>query len=211
MRRFGICSLVDDDRAGQDFEPSFLSRRPLTRRAFDLAAAAHSAQRRHTDDVPYVVHPLEAAALLHSLGFEDHVTAAAMLHDALEDTELTDDQIEAQLDDRVAGLVRALTEDAGIADGRERKAALRNQVAEAGPSAAAIFAADKLSKVRELRARLSRDPDAAQSTDAVLKLDHYRDSEAMLEGVLGEHPLVEQLRYELEALEALPPHGRRVE
>ena len=202
---------MDDDRAGRDFKPSFLSRRPLTRRAFDLAAEAHSAQRRDTDDVPYVVHPLEAAAVLHSLGFEDHVTAAAMLHDALEDTELTDDQIEAQLDARVAGLVRALTEDGGIADERERKAALRDQVAEAGPSAAAIFAADKLSKVRELRARLSRDPGAAQAPDAVLKLDHYRDSEAMLEGILGEHPLVEQLRYELEALEALPPHGRRVE
>ena len=201
---------MDDERAGRDFEPSFLSRRPLTRLAFDLAAAAHSAQRRDTDEVPYVVHPLEAAALLHSLGFEDQVTAAAMLHDALEDTELTDDQIEAQLDDQVAGLVQALTEDAGIADGRERKAALRNQVAKAGPSAAAIFAADKLSKVRELRARLSRDPDAAQSNDAALKLDHYRDSAAMLEAVLGEHPLVEQLRYELEALEALPPHGRRV-
>jgi (p)ppGpp synthase/HD superfamily hydrolase len=192
------------------FEPSFLDRRPLTQSAFALAAKAHEAQRRDTDEVPYVIHPLEAAALLHSFELDDHVTAAAMLHDTLEDTDLTEPQIEERLDRRVMGLVRTLTDDERIEDERERKAALRERVAAGGRDAAFVFAADKLSKVRELRARLSRDPEAADAPEAAVKLEHYRASVGMLRGLLGCHPLVEQLTFELEALESLPPHGRFV-
>jgi (p)ppGpp synthase/HD superfamily hydrolase len=192
----------------QPFVPSFLAERPLTRVAFELAAAAHFGQRRDADGVPYVAHPLEAAALLHSLGFDDNLTAAAVLHDVLEDTDLSDGHIEDRLDREVLDLVRAVTDDERISDEGERKAALRASVERAGPRAAAIFAADKLSKVRELRVRLSRDPSPPR--DAAVKLEHYRLSLEMLERVLGRHPLTEQLRFELEALDALPPHGRQV-
>jgi (p)ppGpp synthase/HD superfamily hydrolase len=192
------------------FEPRFLDRRPLTRIAFGLAAKAHAAQRRDTDEVPYIIHPLEAAALLHSFGLDDQVTAAAMLHDTLEDTDLSEEQIEERVDGRVIHLVRALTDDERIDDERERKAALRERVAAAGPEAALVFAADKLSKVRELRTRLSRDADAGDRSDSAVKLEHYRASVQMLEDLLERHPLVEQLAFEVEALEALPPHGRFV-
>jgi (p)ppGpp synthase/HD superfamily hydrolase len=193
----------------QQFVPSFVAERPLTRVAFELAAAAHFGQRRDADGVPYVAHPLEAAALLHSLGFDDSLTAAALLHDTLEDTDLSDGQIEARLDREVVDLVRAVTDDERISDEAERKTALRASVERAGPRAGAIFAADKLSKVRELRVRLSRDP--SPPADAAAKLEHYRLSADMLERVLGKHPLTEQLRFELEALEALPPHGQQIE
>lgn len=196
--------------AAWGFEPSFLDGRPLTRTAFGLAGKAHAAQRRETDEVPYVIHPLEVAALLHSFGLDDHVTAAALLHDTLEDTDLTVEQITDRVDGEVIRLVRALTDDDWIDDERERKAALREQVAAAGPEAAFVFAADNLSKVRELRARLSRDPDAAEAPDSAVKLEHSRASVAMLEDVLDGHPIVEQVAFELEALESLPPHGRFV-
>jgi (p)ppGpp synthase/HD superfamily hydrolase len=192
------------------FEPSFLDRRPMTRIAFKVAAEAHQAQRRDADEVPFIVHPLEVAALLHSFDLDDAVTAAAMLHDTLEDTDLTEAQIASRLDGRVIDLVRTLTNDDRIRDERERKASLRDQVAAAGPDAAFVFAADKLSKVRELRVRLSRYPDAADSPDSGIKLEHYRESVIMLAEALGHHPLVEQLSFELEALESLPPHGRSV-
>jgi (p)ppGpp synthase/HD superfamily hydrolase len=192
------------------FVPSFLDHRPLTRSAFELAAAAHQAQRRDTDEVPYVIHPLEAAALLHSFGLDDHVTAAALLHDTLEDTDLTEQEIEERLDRRVSELVRTLTDDERIGDDRGRRADLRERVAAAGPEAALIFAADKLSKVRELRTRLSSDPGAAETAEAAAKLEHYRASLTMLQIVLDRHALVEQLAFELEALESLPPHGRFV-
>ena len=67
--------------------------------------------------------------------------------------------------------------------------------------AALIYAADKVAKTRELRigvARSRRGPSAE-------KLEHYWASLALLERKLGGHPLVRQLRFELEALELLPP------
>ena len=68
-----------------------------------------------------------------------------------------------------------------------------------------IYAADKLSKLRELRIRLRVDPAFIIRREGQDKLDHYWASLAMLERALGEHPLVEQLRFELEAIRDLPP------
>jgi hypothetical protein len=104
-------------------------------------------------------------------------------------------------------VVEALTEDDGIEDEYERKAELRRSVYQAPREAAAVFAADKVSKVRELRIRLSCDPDFARDPAARSKLDHYRRSLAMLHDRLGEHPLVAQLQFELEMLESLPPRA----
>ena len=69
-----------------------------------------------------------------------------------------------------------------------------------------MYAADKVTKVRELRARSSSDPsllDTGRPSGA--KLSHYIDSLTMLEQHAPDHSLVRQLRFELEALRALPP------
>ena len=77
-------------------------------------------------------------------------------------------------------------------------------MAEAGEYAAVIFAADKVSKARELRVRMSRglfrDGDRA-------KLEHYEASLELLSDLLPGHPLVDELRMELEAVQALPAGG----
>ena len=74
---------------------------------------------------------------------------------------------------------------------------------------ATIYAADKLSKIRELRIRLHAEPTFVSDAEGQSKLDHYWRSLAMLEQVLGGHPLVNQLRFELEAIRDLPPRTRR--
>jgi (p)ppGpp synthase/HD superfamily hydrolase len=176
--------------------------------AFQSAIDAHHGQRRDADAVPYVVHPLEVAAMLEVHGYDDRVTAAAVLHDTLEDTQLTADELRERFGGEVADLVVVLSDDEHIGDEPERKAALRDQVGRAEGEAAAVFAADKVSKVRELRIRLSREPNQARDKDIRLKLDHYRHSLLMLEQSLGAHPLVRAFRFELEALHMLPPHGR---
>ena len=70
-------------------------------------------------------------------------------------------------------------------------------MSQAGERAAAIFAADKVSKARELRLRVSRgelgDADRA-------KIEHYEQSLEMLAEIIPGHDLVEQLRLELDAL-----------
>ena len=105
---------------------------------------------------------------------------------------------------RVATLVLAVSEDGHIAGYARRKAALREQVARTGEEALMLFAADKLSKVRELHlgptpARKSHSASAVVTGSLARRLTHYRHCLALLEDQLPDSPLVKQLRTELGA------------
>jgi hypothetical protein len=174
----------------------FVEGSPLTRDALAFAADRHAGQTRDLDgDVPFVTHPVEVACLLHEAGYADEVVAAGVLHDVLEDTDAEAEELRSRFGDRVAGLVTSVSDDPSIENADEQKAALRRQVAEAGEYAGAIFAADKISRVRELRLRLSQ---GGLGEGDRSKLDHYRASLEMLSGLLPGHDLLEQLRAELE-------------
>jgi (p)ppGpp synthase/HD superfamily hydrolase len=198
---------------GEPFVPTFLTELPLAREALSYAQELHRGQRRSSDEAPFILHPLEVAALLQLTGHAEATVAAAILHDAVEDTEADVETITRRFGPEVGALVEAMTEDPGIESYEERKAALRHQIADFGEDAAAIYAADKVAKVRELRAHANRDPELLQSDreEVQPRLEHYVESLAMLEQATREHPLVQQLRFELEALRALPPKaGGRV-
>ena len=144
------------------------------------------------------------AQLLRGRDYPDHVVAAAVLHDVVEDTGAELAELEREFGAEVRRLVAAVTEPVPLGPYRERKARLRAAVAEADTDALAIYAADKIAKTRELRLRLARDPDAVPDPE---KLEHYGESLALLEARLDGHPLVRELRFELEALALLPPRG----
>jgi (p)ppGpp synthase/HD superfamily hydrolase len=182
----------------------FVERSPLTREALAFASEHHAGQTRDLDDLPFVTHPVEVACLLHEAGYPDEMVAAGVLHDVLEDTDADRGELEARFGRRVADLVDALTDDPSIDDDEERKAALRRQVANAGEAAAAVFAADKVSKARELRIRAGRGQ--VEPGDEG-RIAHYRASLEMLDELIPGHPLVDQLRMELDALQALPARG----
>jgi (p)ppGpp synthase/HD superfamily hydrolase len=187
----------------REVEPSFVERLPLTRTALEFALRRHAGQRRGGDEAPFVLHPLEVGSLLSLAGYADHTVAAGVLHDVLENTDTDEFELESGFGPRVSALVRAVSDDPSIEDEQARKAALRSQVASASVEAAAIFAADKVSKARELRLKLSC---GLPGDEADRQLGHYWASLSMLEGLLGRrHPLVEQLRFELETLDRLPP------
>lgn len=125
----------------------------------------------------------------------------------MEDTGIDVDAITERFGTDVGALVAAMTEDPRIEPYQERKAALRQQIADFGDEATAVYAADKVTKVRELRAQAGRDPDLLRTEQVQPKLEHYSESLAMLEEVTPELPLVQKLRFELEALRALPPRS----
>ena len=185
--------------------PSLVSDLPLTRSALEFASARHEGQRRQADSAPFILHPLEVAQLLRVRGCDDEVIAAAVLHEVVEDADVEPAELEQRFGRRVARLVEVLTEPSPEGSYRERKARLREAVAGAGEDALVIFAADKVAKVRELRMALASgridepDPD---------KLDHYEASLGLLEARLPGNALVQQLRFELETLELLPPQAR---
>jgi (p)ppGpp synthase/HD superfamily hydrolase len=187
--------------------PSYLDHLPLASEAFEFTAERHAGQLREADAAPFLLHPLEVGALLHVFGYPEHVVTAGLLHDILESSDTRQVELRMRFGPLIAGLVEAVSENPAVADPVERKARLRQQVAAAGAEAAAVFAADKLSKVREIRIRAAWD--AGFTEDAALrrKLGHYIASRVMLEQELGDHPVVKALAFELEALQALPPAG----
>ena len=80
----------------------------LIEHAFDLARDAHRDQVRRSGE-PYIAHPLGVAMILADLGLDDVTIAAALLHDAVEDTSVTLEQIEEQLGGDVATIVDGVT------------------------------------------------------------------------------------------------------
>ena len=178
---------------------------PLTQRAIAFAQERHGDQRRQGDDAPFLVHPLEVASYLERSGCPDHVVAAAVLHDVLEDTEVQPQELQTRFGPEVCELVALVSDDPAIADEELQKDDVRERVRRAGGDALVVYGADKVSKVRELRMLLASGRDQDQ---ADVKLGRYRKSLQMLEQTIPDSRLVELLRFELEALEKLPPAGQ---
>lgn len=175
--------------------PEFGAGLPKTQAALAYAERLHEGQLRAVDGAPFIVHPVEVGMLLHDGGATDEVIAAGVLHDALEKTDATVYDIYARFGRRVGDIVCAVSHDAGIPGYARRKSALREQVASAGDDALTVFAADKLSKVRELRLG-----DGSGIKVRNRKLKHYRLSLTMLQERLPGSPLVAALAAELDAL-----------
>jgi (p)ppGpp synthase/HD superfamily hydrolase len=118
-------------------------------RALRLAAVAHRDQVRKGTPVPYVEHPMAVALILDRAGFDEAVVVAGLLHDVVEDTDVTIEQILEQFGDRVATAVAACSEEKLDAQGQkrpwiDRKRDHLDQVASAGDDARAVVLADKL-------------------------------------------------------------------
>ncbi len=80
----------------------------LLNKAYVYAMRAHGAQRRASGD-PYFTHPLEVAAILTELRLDDATIVAAVLHDTVEDTDSTQEEIEQVFGAEIARLVDGLT------------------------------------------------------------------------------------------------------
>lgn len=119
--------------------------------AYRLAQEAHAGQQRKDNGAPYLTHPIRVAQLVRDAGFDEDTVAAALLHDVVEDSGIGLPEISRELGPQVAEIVSALTEDESIEDYVERKAEHRDRVEAAGTDAVAIYTADKLSNLRDMR------------------------------------------------------------
>jgi (p)ppGpp synthase/HD superfamily hydrolase len=132
-------------------------------RARIFATAAHAAvgQTRKYTGEPYVVHPIEVSEIVASVGGTDAMVAAALLHDVLEDTDVTFDVLEAEFGLEVAELVLWLTDVSKPEDGNRstRKALDRQHSAAAPAEAQTIKVADLISNTRSI---VAHDPGFAK-------------------------------------------------
>lgn len=82
----------------------------LLEEAINFAAAAHNGMYRKGSKTPYILHPMEVAVIAGTMTDSEEVIAAALLHDTVEDTEATLEEIKEKFGDRVAELVESETE-----------------------------------------------------------------------------------------------------
>ena len=128
----------------------------LILKAASFAADKHRTQLRKGEEAtPYINHPIEVARILAEEGGVDdpEVIAAALLHDTIEDTETTADELRSLFGERVTAMVLEVTDDKSIKEKTERK---RLQIVNAphkSPGAALVKLADKTSNVRDVGAR----------------------------------------------------------
>jgi (p)ppGpp synthase/HD superfamily hydrolase len=181
---------------------TFTRHLPLTQAAVEFARRKHAGQRRPADRADFLLHPLEVAALLDRSHYPDHVVAAAILHDVLEDTDAERSELESRFGSEVSNLVAAVSDDPSILDLDARKDDVRRRVRVAGGFAQVVYAADKVSKARELRSLLA---EGLPPSEADVRLRRLWNSLSMLEEAIPGSRIVEVLRFELEALEQLPP------
>ena len=144
-----------------------------------------------------MVHLREVATLLYYAGADDGVIAAGVLHDTIEKSSAESAELESRFGSAITALVQAVSEDQRISKYAARKAGLREQVAAAGHDALMVFAADKISKVRELRLESESHGWRAASRSRQRRLTHYGECLKLLEDQLSDSPLVTQLRIEL--------------
>ncbi len=85
----------------------------LLRHAYVFAANRHQGQIRRSGE-PYFTHPLTVAWILADMELDEETVAAGLLHDLLEDTDTTAEELEVEFGPEVARLVVALTKDGGL-------------------------------------------------------------------------------------------------
>jgi guanosine-3',5'-bis(diphosphate) 3'-pyrophosphohydrolase len=181
-------------------------RSPLVRNALEQARSDHAGQIRNgSGGMPYIEHPKKVAALLDEHGYGEEVLAAALLHDVVEDSEATLDELRENFGGEVAGLVGAMTDDESIDDYRERKAEHRERLAAAPVEALAIYGADKLTNSKALRAAYAEEGEAVREEFKVpleLKLEIWELDLELLREKAPELPFLDELAEELSRLRA---------
>lgn len=152
----------------------------LLDRAVEFAVRAHAGTERKGKGFPYIVHPLEAVEIVATMTCDQELLAAAVLHDTVEDTDVTVEQIRAEFGERVAALVASesdnvvegMNEDKVVhssSNWKERKRVAIERLAHASCDAKMVALGDKLSNMRAI-AR-----DYAQQGDAVWNVFRIHD------------------------------------
>ena len=146
----------------------------LLDRAIMFAVKAHAGTERRGKGFPYIIHPLEAVEIVATITPDQELLSAAMLHDTVEDTPVTVDDLRKEFGDRIANIVEAESDVHNEGESEHESWHRRKQEAidrlTAAPMEAKIVAlGDKLSNMRAI-AR-----DYAQIGDGLWKMFHVTE------------------------------------
>jgi len=159
----------------------------LLLKALAFAAHKHRDQRRKDPEAsPYINHPIALAdVLVNEGGVSDvEVLCAALLHDTVEDTDTTPQELEAVFGPRIARIVAEVTDDQALAKA-ERKRLQVEHAAALSPEAKLVKLADKICNLRDVAER----PPA--SWDLARRREYFDWAKRVVDGLRGAHPRLE--------------------
>jgi guanosine-3',5'-bis(diphosphate) 3'-pyrophosphohydrolase len=162
-------------------------------KAINFAAYKHRHQRRQgVENLPYINHPIEVAETLWEIGgVHDSVSLiAAILHDTLEDTETTSDEIRALFGEEVLSVVQEVTDNKSLPK-QVRKRLQIEHAPHISPKAKLIKLADKICNLRDILHSPPPDWDMPRKQQYVLW------TEQVVAGLRGTNPALENLYDEL--------------
>ncbi len=124
-------------------------------KAVRFAVEKHSGSSRKGSDTPYIVHPMEAAAIVAGISQDQKLIAAALLHDTLEDTETMEAEVLKQFGPDILELVKAESEDKQKErdpeeSWKDRKQETIDELKTASYESRLLVLADKLSNIRAM-------------------------------------------------------------
>ncbi len=166
-----------------DTRPPAPDQSPLVARALAFAAEAHGSigQTRKYTGEPYINHPIEVMEIVRGVEHTDEMLAAALLHDTIEDTPVTRDDIAREFGEAVAVLVMELTDQCHEGNRTTRKAAEAARLATISPEGQTVKLADLISNSRSI---VERDPGFAKV--------YLREKVKVLAGMTAGSPILYQ-------------------
>lgn len=160
----------------------------LLLKAIEFAACKHKGQRRKDVDAsPYINHPISVASVLRETGevADPSVIAAALLHDTIEDTETTYDELRGQFGDEIADIVTEVTDTKWLAKAVRKRLQI-SKAAKATKGAKLVKLADKLCNLRDIIAS----PPADWTVER--KREYFDWARAVVDQIRGTNARLEQ-------------------
>jgi guanosine-3',5'-bis(diphosphate) 3'-pyrophosphohydrolase len=159
-------------------------------KATRFAADRHRKQRRKDADAsPYINHPIALADVLANEGgvTDPAVLCGALLHDTIEDTKTTSDELRAEFGEEITAIVLDVTDDKNIKDKARRKALQVEHAPHISPKAKLVKLADKICNLRDIAAT----PPSNWSRER--KIEYFDWAARVVAGVRGTHPRLEAI------------------
>jgi guanosine-3',5'-bis(diphosphate) 3'-pyrophosphohydrolase len=158
-------------------------------RALKFAAAKHRDQRRKDrESSPYINHPIELANILaNEAGISDiDVLTAAILHDTVEDTETTEQELIAEFGARIANIVMEVSDEKSLTK-EKRKQLQIDHAADISTEAKLVKFADKISNVRDI----ASSPPIGWSLQR--QQEYFDWAKQVIDRMRGTHAVLEEL------------------
>jgi enoyl-CoA hydratase len=170
--------------------------------AYSFAERVHRGQDDRHGSGAFIEHPARVARIVVEHGGDEVAEAAAYLHDTVENTDTTAEEIEAGFGPDMRDLVVALGQDPAVSDRAERRVDHRHRVAAAGETARLVYLADRLAGIDAMIERIEAGERPAD-LDADRRLGQWRGDLESLSGASLPPGLVAEIGDRLDCLEQL--------